>query len=106
MQKISFYSLLYAFLVFLGGAMAFWYSERTASIIEISVAILLFINCYLLSKSIDWTRFIILLLSIFMIGFYGYFFYSSLSFFFGIMAAISLFFSYLHLIEILKIYTK
>lgn len=107
MKRITFFSVVYATLVMLGGAMALYKADNLfPPLFEIFLSILIFTSSYMISKGKKFFNVVSGVSGFILLIYFWYIFYNTTNFYFGIMGAISGFFTFLYGMEILKIYTK
>jgi len=100
MKKITFFSIVYAILVLLGGIMSFWHGDQFISLFEIFIGASILTVLYFIKK--NFIHILISILSLSLIFFYGYFFYYYNNFFSGIMILISSFIIFSNMSEFFK----
>ena len=107
MKKITYFTLVYAIIVLLGGIMSFWHTGHLGSFFfEILGGIVIFGGCYFVEKNKRISYFIIPCIGLILTIYYGYYFSTLKSFYPGIMAAISVFFVGAYIFEIFNIYGR
>ncbi|KPK33062.1 MAG: hypothetical protein AMS24_02380 [Chlamydiae bacterium SM23_39] len=100
MKSVTFFSIIYAILVLLGGVMSFWHGDQIFSLFEIFIGVSLFAILFFVKKKIVYI--LISILSFSLILFYGYFFYRYNDFFAGVMSMVSAFIIFSNISEFFK----
>jgi hypothetical protein len=107
MEPITFFSVVYAVLVLLGGVMRFWFGENILSFFfEITSGVLILISLFFIAKGKTVFRIVIFAACFLLSCYFWYFFYATTAFFTGVMSGLSTLFTIYNGWEVFKLYGK